>query len=94
MAAPRNVTTYDLDYWSGQNPRIAMFTAPEEIAAGVAPCLGIVTDDPADTDTPFGSAVRVPVQLNADEIEALGKGGTLWLSTWGGLPMWMIEIQP
>lgn len=38
--------------------------------------------------------VRVPWKISDDEILALLSGGTIWLSTWGGLPPHMLEVQP
>lgn len=90
MTAPRAITEDDLAYWAEHHPRIAVFTTPDERLAGVAPCEGIITTTLGDN---FGQCVRVPVVLDADEVARLAAGGTLWLSTWGGLPMWMIEVQ-
>ncbi len=37
--------------------------------------------------------VRVPLKLDEIELAHLAKGGTVWLSTWGHLPMFMLEVQ-
>ena len=87
---PRPITDNDLAYWGVDRSRMRIFTAPAEIDAGVEPCAGIVT--PSDDD--FGQAVRVPWVLDEIELAHLARGGTLWLSTWGGLPMHMLEVQP
>lgn len=89
---PRDITDTDLGYWADLNPTRHVFTAPGEIEAGVEPCAGIVTDDASGNQ--FGQVVRVPWVLNEIELTHLAKGGTLWLSTWGGLPMHMLEVQP
>lgn len=36
--------------------------------------------------------VRVAWELDEIELARLAKGGTLWLSTWGGLPVHMLEV--
>jgi hypothetical protein len=85
---PREVTEEDMQYWGHLNPRLATFTGPGEIEAGVQPCPGLITDGDE-----FGQVVRVPWTLSEIEIMHLVKGGTLWLSTWGGLPMHMLEVS-
>lgn len=86
---PRPITADDLDYWGGQNPYVRTFRTDAEVAAGVEPCDGIVTE----TVDVFGPVVRVPWKLDEIEVAHLAHGGTLWLSTWGGLPMHMLEVQ-
>lgn len=86
---PRPITPTDLAYWGVDDTRVARFTAPAEIEAGVEPCEGIVTASDG-----FGGAARVPWVLDEIELAHLARGGTLWLSTWGGLPMHMLEVQP
>lgn len=93
MSAPRRITEADLAYWADGDPRPAVFSGPGEIEAGVEPCEGIWTTENPAYGPDFGPVVRVPVVLDEIEITHLAKGGTLWLSTWGGLPMWMIEVQ-
>ena len=89
---PRELRPADLDYWAAGNPRTTVFTAPGEQEAGFEPCAAIITDD---TDlTTYGFVVRTPWTLSEIDLVDLAKGGTLWLSTWGGLPPHMIEVQP
>lgn len=88
---PRPITDGDLAYWADVNPRVATFTGPGEIEAGVEPCPGLLTDDSLGNQ--FGQVVRVPWTLSEIELAHLAQGGTLWLSTWGGLPMHMLEVQ-
>jgi hypothetical protein len=49
----------------------------------------LVTVDP-DRGTHI---IRVPFELDEIEVAHLARGGTLWLSTWGGLPIHMMEVQ-
>lgn len=35
-----------------------------------------------------------PRNITPAEIAALAAGGTIWLSTWGGLPPHQIEVAP
>ena len=86
---PREITDADLAYWREHNPRVTRFTAPGEVEAGVEPCPAIVTES---TDE-FGAAARVAWQLDEVELARLRNGGTLWLSTWGGLPMHQLEVS-
>lgn len=88
---PRPITLADIDYWRELNPVMRTFTTPEEVDAGVEPCDALVTDDQLGDQ--FGKVVRVPWRLDEIELAHLANGGTLWLSTWGGLPMHMLEVQ-
>lgn len=89
---PRQITQPDMTYWGNLAIKVVTFTSPAEIQAGVEPCEGVVTRD--QIDGRFGDVVRVPWVLDEIELVHLAKGGTLWLSTWGGLPMHMLEVQP
>jgi hypothetical protein len=84
---PRPITDADMGYWAHLNPRMATFTGPGEVEADIQPCPGIVTDGDE-----FGTVVRVPWTLDEIELAHLAKGGTLWLSTWNGLPIHMMEV--
>lgn len=88
MSCPREITDADMAYWAHLNPRRIVFTGPGEIEAGIEPAPGLVTDGDE-----FGQVCRIAVTLDEIEIVHLAKGGTLWLSTWGGLPPFMIEVQ-
>jgi hypothetical protein len=85
---PRPITEADMAYWSNLNPRQTLVSGPGEIEADIEPCPAVITDGDE-----FGTVVRVPWQLDEIELAHLAKGGTLWLSTWGGLPIHMIEVQ-
>lgn len=85
---PRPVTDADLRYWRELNPRPATFSGPGEVDAAIEPCPGVVTDGDE-----FGPVVRVAWELDEIELAHLARGGTLWLSTWGGLPIHMMEVQ-
>ena len=87
---PRDITDADMAYWKDLRPTRHVFTTPDEQLAGVEPCEGVVTED----DDGVPNVVRVPWVLDEIELVHLARGGTLWLSTWGGLPMHMIEVQP
>lgn len=85
---PREITDDDLAYWAPLNPQPATFSGPGEVEADVQPCPGLITDGDE-----FGRVVRVPWTLDEIELAHLARGGTLWLSTWGGLPIHMLEVQ-
>lgn len=82
-----------LAYWRDYETRVAEFTAPAEQAVGIEPAVGVVTQPrtPQDLGAP---CVRVAWKPTEEEIEQLRDGGTIWLSTWGGLPPHMLEVQP
>ena len=82
-----------LDYWAGFDRKVCTFTTPDERALGIEPAVGIVTapKDPADLGV---ACVRVAWRPDEADVAALAAGGTIWLSTWGGLPPHMLEVQP
>lgn len=90
---PRPITPTDLDYFVGLQPEVHTFTAPGEREAGVEPCQALVTCDP-DMFERGPVIVRVPWTLNEIELVHLAKGGTLWLSCWGHLPVHALDVQP
>lgn len=87
---PRQTTDADLAYWADQSPRAVVFAADDPT---FEPCPAIITDDQT-TEVGGGVVVRVAWELDEVELAHLAKGGTLWLSTWGGLPPHMLEVQP
>ena len=76
-------------YWSDLDPVRVKFGAPEGMA-DCDPCPALVTTD----TTGRASVVRVAWELDEIELAQLARGGTLWLSVWGGLPPHMLEVQP
>jgi hypothetical protein len=76
-----------LDYWSDYDVRVGEFGAPESMT-DCAPCIAIVT-----TALDGEKVVRVPWKPNELDLAALAQGGTLWVSTWGGLPPHQLEVQ-
>lgn len=89
MASPRPINDHDREIFAALHPREFRFTGPGEAEEGIEPAHGLVTDEDEDHTAGGGrrQVVRVPWQLEADEIKALVDGGTLWLTTWGGLPV-------
>jgi hypothetical protein len=84
------ITDQHLAYWSDHPSRLVTFTAPSD-PPGCVPCNAIVTyvvEDGRGFDV-----VRVPWQPDAADVVELLAGGTIWLSTWGGLPAHMLEVQ-
>ena len=90
---PRPITQDDLNQWAHLDPRPVTYAADDET---FAPCPAIVTDDdePGSGNVGGGAVVRVPWTLNEIELAQLANGGTLWLSTWGGLPPHYLEVKP
>lgn len=86
---PRPTTDADLAYWVDYNPEPAVIGGPPS-EPDCVPCPALVTRDPQRGGQVI---VRVPFELDEIELMHLAKGGTLWLSTWGGLPIHMMEVQ-
>jgi hypothetical protein len=86
---PRPITESDLAFWAHLDPRPAVISGPNEIEADITPCPAVITSDDGDV---FGPVARVPWTLDEIELAHLAQGGTLWLSTWGGLPIHMMEV--
>ena len=93
MDIVREFTEAHIAYWADFETKVATFTAPEEREQGIEPALGIITQprDPQDLGVP---CVRVAWKPNEIDLAHLAQGGTIWLSTWGGLPPHQIEVQP
>ncbi len=91
---PRPITDGDLQYWAHLHPMPVTYAADDPT---FAPCPALQTlDDEVDgkrSAVGGGTVVRVPWVLDDDERAAIAAGGTLWLSTWGGLPPHMLEVQ-
>lgn len=79
-------TQSQLNYWSDMPNKIIVFTAPED-PPDCIPCPGIVTQDDGYP------VVRVAWKPDEIELAHLARGGTIWLSTWGGLPAHQLEVQ-
>lgn len=88
---PRAITDADLGYWSELDPRVVTFAADDP---DTQPCPAVVTAVPDPHGVLGRAVVRVPWELSEIELAQLAQGGTLWLSTWGGLPAHMLEVQP
>lgn len=53
------------------------------------PCEAVVHRSPTDGVT---AVVRVPLQLEPGELDRLRNGGQVWLSMWGGLAPFAVEV--
>lgn len=90
---PRSITQDDIDLFeeNGLNPRVVTFAADDPT---FTPTAALITDDSMGSPVGNGNVVRVPWQLDEIELMHLATGGTLWLSTWGGLPPHALFVQP
>lgn len=81
-----------MEYWADLDPKPVIYAADDET---FNPCPAIHTKDgtPGSGNIGGGLVVRVPVALDEIELARLAKGGTLWLSMWGGLAPWMLDVQ-
>lgn len=86
---PRAVTDEDLAQFHTGNPEAVkrVFTGPEDLP-NVEACQGIVH---RSTDG-VTAVVRVPMQLEPGDLTRLLAGGTLWVSMWGGLSPFAVEV--
>lgn len=85
---PRSATDAEVAYWTERDEgeqRPAVIGGPEE-APDVIPCPALVCREKA--------MVHVAFDLDEIEVAHLANGGTLWLTTWGGLPIHLVEVVP
>lgn len=73
-------------YWSELEGEVRRFAAPPGME-NCDPAMAVVTDLGG---TPV---VRVAWRPSLADVEALADGGVVWLSSWGGLPPHMLEVQ-
>lgn len=91
MIGQVEITDEHLAYWADYEPRVVIFTAPDD-PPDCVPCPGVVTT--MREDGREFTVVRVAWKPNEIEVAQLAQGGTIWLSTWGGLPPHFLEVQP
>lgn len=86
-------------YWQerdGCEPVPMVIGGPEE-APDVIPCPALVVPlviPREDGTLASGSVYHVAMQLDEIEVAHLAQGGTLWMTTWGGLPIHHLEVVP
>lgn len=88
---PVDATTEQVAWWVERDAAEAvgqvLIGGPDE-GPDVIPCPTLVTDGPS------GRLFHVALQLDEIELMQLANGGTLWLTTWGGLPIHLVEVTP
>lgn len=87
MNIAESITQQHLDYWADYDPRPVTMNPPDGMDSCVAAPAVVRRSDDGDT------VVSVPWQPNEIELAHLARGGTIWLTTWGGLPPHMLEVQ-
>lgn len=87
---PRTANFAEMEYWATRDdaPIHQLVIGGPEEAPDVIPCPVLVGESNAD----HGQRVHVAFQLDEIEVAALAQGGTLWLTTWGGLPIHLVEV--
>jgi hypothetical protein len=86
------ITEEMLNYWADYMPVVMDFTPPSANGPdNCETCRAIVTTV-IEGDVAH-QVVRVPYVLDDEAKRDLINGGTLWLSTWNGLPPHMIHVQ-
>lgn len=92
---PRPVTDADVAEFHGISPDAVVRTFAEPEANGdddmtnYDACEGIVHRSLTDGKT---AVVRVPMQLEPGDLTKLLAGGTVWVSMWGGLAPFAVEV--
>src|SRR5205085_9985647 len=92
LMEPRPVTTDDIAHWVNRDGHAIgpiLIGGPEE-GPDVTPCPAIIGTEHVGEH--IVRVVHVPWQLDEIELAALAQGGTLWLTTWGGLPVHRLEV--
>lgn len=91
-------TSEQVAWWierdGGGDLRQAVIGGPEE-GPDVLPCpslVGTVFVHDKDGTLSTYPVHHVAYQLDEIEVAALAQGGTLWLTTWGGLPVHLVEV--
>lgn len=83
---PVPATQDQIDYWTDRDGDVSLMSViggPEE-GDGVIPCPALVNS--------AQRVVHVAYRLDEIEVARLANGGTLWLTTWGGLPIHLVEV--
>lgn len=89
-------TADHLAYWTREDqptpPAVFVIGGPEE-GPDVIPCPTVVTVDRVEGVEGYIRSFHVPIALDPDELAALASGGTLWLTTFGSLPIHRLDVQ-
>lgn len=89
MIGLTELTADHLAYWRTAHPDASVVTFhPPSDLDDCGACPGVVTHAPNGT-----AIVRVAWTPDVTDLAKLRAGGILWLSTWGGLPPHMLEVQ-
>lgn len=87
---PTELTPEHLAYWISSEDTIG---TPNPVLYRGEPGTDVGAVESVITETQAGPVVRVPWKPDEIDLAHLAKGGTLWVSTWGGLPPHMLEVQ-
>lgn len=87
---PREATDAEVAYWNGRdgNAPVAIVMGGPEEGPDVIPCPCLLGHSEQDNTR----VVHVAYQLDEIEVAHLARGATLWLSTYGGLPIHRVEV--
>jgi hypothetical protein len=86
---PQPVTDEMVKSFHEDNPESVKrtFVGPDDLP-NVEPCEGVVHRS-SDGVT---AVVRVPMKLEEGELQALINGGTVWVTMWGGISPFAVEV--
>ena len=92
---PVEATKEQIEWWAerdGSEGEKVTIGGPAE-GPDVIPCPTLVTRGVDLGDGYIGNLFHVALQLDEIEVAALTQGGTLWLTTFGSLPIHLVEVQ-
>lgn len=93
---PEQQVAYWSDHEDGGGVQAVVIGGPEE-GPDVVPCPALVGSRfelLPDGQMAHWSVIHVAWQLDEIEVAHLANGGTLWLTTYGGLPIHRLEVAP
>lgn len=88
MEIVNELEAHHLAYWADQYEAAPITMKAPPGMDNCSDCMAVATSDEDGN-------VVIRVAWKPDEIELahLAQGGTIWLSTWGGLPPHILEVQ-
>lgn len=98
MMRPVEATPEQIAWWrarDGVEVLPAIIGGPDE-APDVIPCPALISAvivEREGQEPAVGAVHHVAYKLDEIELAHLAQGGTLWLTTWGGLPIHHLEVQ-
>lgn len=87
MEIVNELEAHHLAYWADQYEAAPLVMKAPPGMDDCSDCTAVATSVDGNV------VIRVAWKPNEIELAQLAQGGTIWLSTWGGLPPHMLEVQ-